>query len=242
MQLSLALDPDPPLAQVRDRLLQVFGPQRDDSRHDPVSQLVKAMISVRTRDAISQAAFIRLMTVFPSWEALAGADPDVIAHIIRDVTRAPDRAAYLVATFRLLQRQLRRTDLDALSEWPLEAALAYLQRLPGVGPKTAAAVVNFSTLRRRAFVVDTHCLRLAVRLGLLPPRASFGRAHRSLMRLVPDAWNADDLYELHWLMKRLGQDTCTHSRPRCSDCPLHDLCGSRGDAQSRASQPQGALA
>lgn len=252
MQLSLALDPDPPLARVRALLLRAFGPQRAKGRHDPVSQLVKAMISIRTRDAISQAAFIRLMILFLSWEALARADPDIVAHVIRDVTRAPDRAADLVATFRLLQRQLRRMDFDALSEWPVEAALAYLQRLPGVGPKTAAAVVNFSTFRRRALVVDTHCLRLAVRLGLLPPKAGFERAYRSLMRLVPDDWDADDLYELHWLMKRLGQDYCTHDRPRCPACPVRDLCRSQGSdlhpdpwtlraPRRTAAQPGGAL-
>ena len=227
MQLSLALDPDPLLAKVRDRLLQVFGPQRDEERHDPLSQLVKAMISVRTLDAISQAAFVRLMTLFPSWEALASADPEVIAHIIRDVTRAPDRARFLVATFQMLQRQLRYMNLDALSEWPVEAALAHLRDLPGVGPKTAAAVVSFSTLRQRVFVVDTHCLRVAVRLALLPPKASFERAHQGLMRLMPDDWNADELYELHWLMKRLGQEYCTHGSPRCSNCPLRHLCHSR---------------
>ena len=52
MQLSLGLDPDPMLPQVRARLLQVFGPLRNEGRHDPTSQFVKSLISSRTRDAV----------------------------------------------------------------------------------------------------------------------------------------------------------------------------------------------
>lgn len=44
------------------------------------------------------------------------------------------------------------------------------------------------------------------------------------MALVPPTWDADDLYEMHWLMKRLGQTLCVHGAPKCSDCPLQGLC------------------
>jgi len=40
----------------------------------------------------------------------------------------------------------------------------------------------------------------------------------------PDQWDADDLYEFHWLLKYLGQIFCRHGIPACAHCPLGDLC------------------
>jgi endonuclease-3 len=48
-----------------------------------------------------------------------------------------------------------------------------------------------------------------------------------LMRLVPDDWDADDLFEFHWLVKLHGQKVCFHDAPACFRCPLRALC-SRG--------------
>ena len=44
------------------------------------------------------------------------------------------------------------------------------------------------------------------------------------MRLVPNDWDADDLYEFHWLMKGHGQRVCTHTAPDCARCVLQDVC------------------
>jgi len=100
--------------------------------------------------------------------------------------------------------------------------------LPGIGPRNAATVLNFSTLRRRTFSVNTHLLRVGKRLGLLPPAADCKLGRDLFMRLIPDAWTADDLYEFHWLMKLHGQRLCTNDAPPCSHCPLRDLCPRQG--------------
>jgi protein ImuA len=85
--------------------------------------------------------------------------------------------------------------------------------------------MNFSTLRGYAFVIDTHVLRVAQRLAWISPRISTAeRAYLPLMALVPPTWDADDLYEMHWLMKRLGQSICRYAEPECGACPLRSLC------------------
>jgi hypothetical protein len=90
--------------------------------------------------------------------------------------------------------------------------------------RNAATTLNFSKLRKRTHSVGTHLLRVGERLGVLPPRTDYGRGYEMFMRLVPDAWDADDLYEFHWLMQYHGQRACTHAAPACSRCALRDLC------------------
>lgn len=227
MQPSLAFDSTPILSEIRERLLAVFGPQRDAERNDPLSQFVAAFISSRTHDDVSVHAFQQLRRQYASWELLARATSAEIETIIRPVTYAEKKAALLPSALRMISARSGALDLHFLIDWDEEMALQWLDGLPGVGPKIAATVLNFSTLRKRTLAVDTHLLRIGKRLRLLSQRADHDSAYGPFMSLVPDAWDADDLYEFHWLMKYLGQRDCTHNLPACSRCPLRDLCPSR---------------
>jgi endonuclease III len=227
MQLSLALDPNPVLSLIRDCLASLDGRQRDDRRHDPTAQFVKAMISACTWDAVSDEAFRRLCAAVLSWDLLPDIEPAVIAAIIKDVKYAADKACHLVTAARIIRARRGRFDLAFLAGWPLDAAFSWLDRLPGAGPKVAAATLNFSTLRKRVLAVDRHVLRIAWRYGLVPGKTDFARGLRRLMRLVPDTWDADDLYELHWLLKAHGQTICTDRWPACESCSLAQHCAGR---------------
>ena len=98
------------------------------------------------------------------------------------------------------------------------------ERLPGAGRKVSAATLNFSTLRMRALVVDTHHLRVVRNLGLTRPHATYEEAYRRLMPRLPAQWGAAELDDHHQLMKALGQTICRPESPRCGACPLQDLC------------------
>jgi endonuclease-3 len=224
MQFSLDLDPMPFLPLIRTRLLVCYGPQRDSLRLDPVSQLVLAIISARTRDEISLQAFERLARRYRPWSALAHASPPAIEKIIRPVTYADVKATHLPQALQLIEARTGGLDLSSLQGWPEENAMRWLEDLPGVGTRNAATTLNFSKLRKRTLSVGTHLLRVGERLGLLPPRTDYGRGYAIFMRLVPDAWDGDDIYEFHWLMKYHGQRVCTHTAPACGHCALHDLC------------------
>jgi endonuclease-3 len=224
MQLSLSLDDDPILPRFHAGLRAVYGPQRDANRQDPTTQFVMVMLSPRTLDTVSIAAYLRLRARFNSWEALPDADPEMILAIVHDVTYAADKARYLVAAASLIREQRGEVDLAFLADWAVAPAFSWLLTLPGVGMRAAATILNFSSLRKRVFSIDTHILRLSQRLGLLPDKADFVSGFHRLMHLMPDDWDADDLYEMHWLMKLHGQTRCRHSWPLCEDCSLAQLC------------------
>lgn len=241
MQLSLALARSP-LESVRDALLCEFGPQRPVARMDPISQLVKSSISGRTADAVSWAAFLRLRAEFKSWEDMARSKVGRVAMAIQDVVDAEDKARRLTTALRMIEEKVGWLSLSHLKALEVDQARWELQALPGVGVKVAACVLNFSDLAMRALVVDTNVDRVAKRIGLVGAGDTTNTYH-ALMAMAPATWTADDLFELHWLMKRgLGQMLCLQEGPKCGACPVKQMCAKAGvghSAEVLAWRPRG---
>jgi endonuclease-3 len=61
-------------------------------------------------------------------------------------------------------------------------------------------------------------------LGLVRAGADFEQAHEGYARILPSDWDANTVYELHWLIKRLGQQFCRPTAPACGPCPLRAMC------------------
>ena len=234
MQTHLA--PASDLPSLRDRLRGVFGafdPTPPERRMDPVSQLIKAVIGARTYDEVAWAAFIRLQQAFPDWRTLADAGPEGIEQVIDPVAFAEAKARQLPSVVRAILRERGELDLDFLGQAPVEAAMARLRTLNGVGVTCAAATLNFSRLNRRTLVVDAHVLRVTRRLGLVSQGADELRAYDELMAQAPADWGAEDLHELHWLLKPHGQSICTHFDPACGLCVLSETCPRVGVARDQ---------
>jgi endonuclease-3 len=226
MQLSLALDPAPPVLTVHQRLKLAFGAFAHGPRLAPLDQLVKSLISGRTYDEVSWPAYLRLKARYRPWERLIAAPPGEIQAVIAPVTFAEIKAGWLPEALAKIAAR-GSLSLDFLGELPVEQAMVWLRSLPGVGDKVAAATLNFSTLGRRAMVVDTHVWRVARRIGLAARSADPEGVRRAIMDAVPADWAADDFFDLHWLLKRLGQTLCHDHRTRCGACPVADLCAER---------------
>lgn len=224
MQLSFDLGGPSSLPQVREQLLGLFGPQRPLRRMDPLSQMIKSVVSARTYDEVSWPSFVELRKAFPDWNALGAAAPAEIEHILRAVTHADLKGRQLPVLIRVLRARPHGLDLSFLADHVVEEAMAWLQQLPSVGPKTAAATLNFSTLAMRAMVIDTHVHRVVRRLGLTDRKGDVADAYEQMMALIPADWTAEDLFELHWLFKGVGQDICTAQLALCGRCPLKSLC------------------
>ena len=225
MQLLLNLDDRAgTLLKVHRRLLRRFGHSGPFLRLDPVSQLVLSLIGGRTRGAVSQAAFQVLQQRFGCWEAVRDAPVAEIHAAIRTVTFADVKAAHLKAALTAITAAEGRLTLDRLDSLTVADALLWLEGLPGVGRKVGAATLNFSTLRKKALVIDTHHLRVLARLGFVDTRCSFQQAYDRIVPLLPAGWRAADFDEHHQRMKRLGQTLCRPGAMACRRCPLYDLC------------------
>lgn len=223
MQMMLSFGADQDLGWVRDQLRSRFGSHGLTRVRSPIGQLVKSSISGRTRDDVSLGAYHRLIAAYPDWSGVVAATTAEIEAVIADVTFPDVKARYLRDALRAIAACRADFDLAFLGAQTVTKALAWLERLPGVGRKVSASTLNFSTLRMPAFVVDAHILRILRRFGLVRSKADTQTAYDVTMAMLPD-WTAADLAELHVLMKRLGQIICRADYACCADCPLSRRC------------------
>jgi endonuclease-3 len=148
-----------------------------------------------------------------------------VERAIASCTWADQKAPRLQQVLRLVGERLDGNwYLDFLGEMPVPEARAWLESLPGVGPKTSAAVLSFSRLRGRALAVDSHHHRVAVRLGIIPETIAVGPAHAILEAFLPENWTAQQVYDHHEVMMLHGQKCCYYRHPECDRCPLLTEC------------------
>jgi endonuclease III len=214
------------LRSIQDRLLAQFGKVPDGRRLNPISQFVCSLLGSLTYDAISWNAFLRLIERYQSWDAVADAPEADIKAVICNVTFPEKKAPDLKQALRMIRARYGHTSLDFLIGLEIEEALFQLEQIHGVGRKIAAATLNFSSFRGRAFVVDTHALRVLRRFGFVRESATTENAYDAVIATA-DEFDADGLRELHWHLKSLGQQTCMHDRALCISCPLSDICMQR---------------
>ena len=119
-------------------------------------------------------------------------------------------------------------DLSFLAEMPLDEAKAWLLRLDGVGPKTAAIILCFS-LGMPAMPVDTHIFRVSRRLGLIGPKVNADQAHDILEPMV----EPEDVFAFHLYLINHGRQVCKAQRPRCGECVIAEGCPSRPGGRRR---------
>ena len=191
---------------------------------DPLSELVSSLLSHRTKNADSGRAFKALRTMFPTWEVVRDAPVDQIQAAVAAATWPEQKAPRIQQVLRRITELRGSLALDFLCDLSVADARAWLEDLPGVGPKTSAAVLSFSTLRRRALPVDSHHHRVAVRLAIIPASVAVGPSHAALENLLPAGWDAQQVYDHHEVMMLHGQRCCYFTAPACHRCPVLDLC------------------
>ncbi len=105
----------------------------------------------------------------------------------------------------------------------VDQAMGCVGQIDAIDLETVSSTWNSSSLRMRSFVVDTDILRVLQRLGIVGMRGGVKAAYDAMMALA-DGLGPNDLFELHWHVKSLGQMICTQAKAMCPSCPLSDLC------------------
>ena len=188
-------------------------------RYDPVTELVFTILSQHTSDVNSERAGHILKATFPSWDAIADADPAEVEKAVRSAGLAKQKVPRIQETLKKVRELTGDYDLEFLKEMPLADAKGWLKALPGVGPKTAAIVLSFS-LGLPAMAVDVHVFRVTGRLGLIGPKINVDKAHDVLEAFLPP----DDIYGFHVALIAHGRQVCKALRPLCGECVLRDAC------------------
>jgi len=214
---------DSRLPHIHDVLLARYGRPAPREPRDPLSQLIYSLLASRTKTEDSNDVMRGLQQRYTTWEGLRDAPLAEIEQAIAGVTFSEVKAPRIKAALLGITARYGSLTLDFLAKYRTDKIREWLEGFEGVGAQVSAAVVNFSTLRRRALCVDANHLRVTQRLALTP-RADAATTETRLMRLVPEEWDAAMLDEHHSLVKLHAQALCTFADPKCSGCPLLEEC------------------
>jgi endonuclease-3 len=176
----------------------------------PFQLLVAVMLSAQCTDKRVNMVTPALFEAYPDAAAMAQASPDDLFHYIRSVSYPNSKSQHLAAMARMLVNDYGGEVPDNIDD---------LQRLPGVGRKTAnvMAVVAFE---QPAMPVDTHVFRVSNRIGLTCHSKTPLETERTLTKHIPP----EKLSKAHhWLILH-GRYVCQARRPKCGECFLADIC------------------
>lgn len=216
------MQPTTPAGQIKsilETLNRVYGEPTWRDPLPPIHELVSTILSQNTNDTNRDRAFNSLRARFPTWEEVRSAPEEEIIDAVRVAGLANQKGPRIKAVLNQIYDEIGSLDLSFLAEMPVEDARAWLMRFNGVGPKTAAIVLQFS-LGRPAFPVDTHVYRVTGRLGVRPLSMNVEKTHQLMEELIDPA----DYYTGHLNLIRLGRETCHPRKPDCPHCPVRDLC------------------
>jgi endonuclease-3 len=205
-----------------DLLWAHYGDRQWQTPIAALDELVNTVLSQNTNDTNRDRAFAALKARYSDWQKVADAPLAQLAETIRSAGLAEQKAARIQQILQILRSQQGKLSLEFLKGMPPAECRAWLTALPGVGPKTAAIVMQFS-LGMPAFAVDTHIYRISGRLGLRPAKLSVNDTHVLLEQLLqPSRYNT-----LHIQLIQLGREFCRARSPLCSHCPLQAICPSK---------------
>lgn len=207
--------------QITKILEQHFGEPVWKSKGNPLSSLVRTILSQSTNDRNRDMGYDRLRERFPAWDQVRLAPVAEIADAIRPAGLANQKSRRIKDVLQWVHDEYGATTLDCLCDEPVEQVMEKFLQLKGIGIKTISVVLMFAC-GADIFPVDTHVHRICRRIGLVPETASAEKTHHLMQPLVPPGKS----YSLHINMIRFGRAICKAQNPRCSECPLAHLCDS----------------
>lgn len=181
---------------------------------DPLQLLIAVRLSAQCTDARVNLVTPALFERFPTLEAFAEATPEQVEPYIRSCGLYKTKANDIV----LMAKRIR-DEFGGQIPNTIEA----LTTLPGVGRKTANLVCGDVYGMPGAVVTDTHCIRIANRLGLCDTKDP-RKVEEQLRKLLPPEESNAFCHRI----VLFGRDVCEARAPKCGECPLYDCCKTKG--------------
>ena len=220
------------IAQVVELMAREYGPFPEERRLPPTEEMVFTILSQHTSDINSGRAFARLMERFGSLDAVAQGDIADIEAAIAPGGLAKVKAPRIKEVLeKVLELNGGSLDLSFLREMPLAEAKAWLRQLPGIGPKSAGIVLNFS-LGMPAMAIDTHIYRVCQRLRAIDAKTNADKAHDVMEAKVPP----EEVFNFHIAFITHGRRVCRAQRPLCEECVVGEMCPSRSKLMAKTAK------
>lgn len=195
-------------------LAETYPEAVTELKYDTTFQLLVAVIlSAQCTDQRVNLITKDLFTLYPGPEDFAVLQESTLAAQIMSCGLFRTKSRHIIKTSQILIKDYRGQ---------VPANRVDLERLPGVGRKTANVMLNIA-FNQPAMPVDTHVFRVSRRLGLATGKNP-AQVEQELLQLVPP----EEVGPLHHRLITHGRQVCTARNALCGNCPLINLCPRRG--------------
>lgn len=188
---------------------------------DPFQLLIAVILSAQCTDKRINMITPALYEVYPTPEKLAEATPEEVFEYIKSVSYPNNKSKHLVGMAKMLLADFGGVVPSDIDE---------LQKLPGVGRKTANVIASV-VFDKPAMAVDTHVFRVANRIGLTTNSKTPLTTEKELVKHIPERLISK---AHHWLILH-GRYICTARKPKCEKCGIAPWCKS---ANAHTSLPE----
>jgi endonuclease-3 len=177
---------------------------------DPYELIVAVILSAQCTDKRVNMITPKFFEAFPDSSTLARAEQEQIFELIKSCSYPNNKAKHLLGMSRMLEEEFKGVVPDTMEE---------LQKLPGVGRKTANVILSVA-FQKPAMAVDTHVFRVAARIGLTTGARNPYETEMQLIKHIPE-----EKIPLahHWLILH-GRYVCTARNPSCEKCGIAPFC------------------
>ena len=186
------------------------APKTELNYTNPFTLLVAVVLSAQATDVGVNKATKNLFALADTPQAMLALGEDRVRDLIKTIGLYRNKAKNVIA---LCHKLIEEHD----SQVP--GSREALEKLPGVGRKTASVILN-EAFGEPTIAVDTHVFRLANRTGLAPAKTPLA-VEKKLEKAVPKEY-AHGAH--HWLILH-GRYVCLARRPKCTACTINDVCG-----------------
>ncbi len=186
-------------------------PETELQYHNPFELLVAVVLSAQCTDVRINKVTPALFEKFPTPEFMATATFDEIFALIRSVSYPNNKSKHLMGLSKMIMEDFGGVVPEKHED---------LQKLPGVGRKTANVIVSV-LYNQPAMAVDTHVFRVSKRLGLVTQNAKTPlEVEKQLIRHIPK----EHIHKAHhWLILH-GRYVCLARKPKCEECKITHFC------------------
>lgn len=178
--------------------------------NNPYQLLVAVILSAQCTDKRVNLTTPEFFKKFSTPEELANASPEKILPFIKSISYPNNKSKHLFGMAKMLVNEFGSI---------VPSDIEVLQKLPGVGRKTANVIASV-VYNKPAMAVDTHVFRVSARIGLTTASKNPLQTEKQLVKNIPE----DKIAVFHhWLILH-GRYVCTARNPKCLECGIRDYC------------------
>ena len=184
--------------------------QTELSYNNPYELLVAVILSAQCTDKRVNLTTPKFFKAFPSPNELSNSTPAKVFPFIKSISYPNNKSKHLVGMAKMLVNEFGGV---------LPSDVEELQKLPGVGRKTANVIASV-VFNKPAMAVDTHVFRVSARIGLTTAAKNPLQTEKQLIQNIPQ--EKISIFH-HWLILH-GRYVCTARNPKCMECGIREYC------------------